>query len=241
MVTTPTKFYCGQNDTPVQLATFQTVSDGKKIVANAITDKGIETAEDATFATMADNISAIPIGPKITNSALSVTDSLRYKITLNNTIPPLYYWKGITGNEGNHVTLTVYPAYFSRTNNKLNTVWDSNSYGMYYGLNTEYTTYYDTTHYKGSVKFSSGGVISYTKVPAISIHTFEVVALTSYTATITMDVEPLTVTSGNSTHNLSWSNTKLEQSVRTIVFEISIPDSVTSGFTLQGSTTITLR
>ena len=56
MVTTPTKFYCGQNDTPVQLATFQTVSDGKKIVANAITDKGIETAEDATFATMADNI-----------------------------------------------------------------------------------------------------------------------------------------------------------------------------------------
>lgn len=63
MVTTPTKFYCGQNDTPVQLATFQTVSDGKKIVANAITDKGIETAEDATFATMADNIGKLDINP----------------------------------------------------------------------------------------------------------------------------------------------------------------------------------
>lgn len=63
MVTTPTKFYCGQNDIPVQLATFQTVSDGKKIVANAITDKGIETAEDATFATMADNIGKLTISP----------------------------------------------------------------------------------------------------------------------------------------------------------------------------------
>ena len=63
MVTTPTKFYCGQNDVPVQLATFQTVSDGKKIVANAITDKGVETAEDATFATMADNIGKLDINP----------------------------------------------------------------------------------------------------------------------------------------------------------------------------------
>lgn len=63
LVTTPNKFYCGQNDTPVQLATFQTVSDGKKIVANAITDKGIETAEDATFATMADNIGKLKLNP----------------------------------------------------------------------------------------------------------------------------------------------------------------------------------
>lgn len=36
------------------------VSDGKKIVANAITGKGVPTSETATFATMAKNISAIP-------------------------------------------------------------------------------------------------------------------------------------------------------------------------------------
>ena len=35
---------------------FQSVSDGKGKVAAAITDKGIETAADATFETMATNI-----------------------------------------------------------------------------------------------------------------------------------------------------------------------------------------
>ena len=38
------------------------VSNGKKLVANAITDKGIPTEEDATFATMAENISQIQSG-----------------------------------------------------------------------------------------------------------------------------------------------------------------------------------
>ena len=37
----------------------KSVSDGKTAVAGAITDKGITTATDATFATMADNISQI--------------------------------------------------------------------------------------------------------------------------------------------------------------------------------------
>ena len=38
---------------------FQSVSSGKTLVANAITDKGVSTATDATFATMATNISKI--------------------------------------------------------------------------------------------------------------------------------------------------------------------------------------
>ena len=37
----------------------KSVSDGKTLVAGAITDKGITTATDAAFATMADNISQI--------------------------------------------------------------------------------------------------------------------------------------------------------------------------------------
>lgn len=40
----------------------KSVSDGKSLVASAITDKGVETASDATFATMATNISAIETG-----------------------------------------------------------------------------------------------------------------------------------------------------------------------------------
>jgi hypothetical protein len=38
---------------------FQSVSDGKKSVANAITGKGVTTSTTATFATMATNISKI--------------------------------------------------------------------------------------------------------------------------------------------------------------------------------------
>lgn len=38
---------------------FQSVSDGKALVASAITDKGVTTASDATFATMATNIASI--------------------------------------------------------------------------------------------------------------------------------------------------------------------------------------
>lgn len=38
------------------------VSDGKALVASAITDKGVPTAQDAAFAQMAENISRIPTG-----------------------------------------------------------------------------------------------------------------------------------------------------------------------------------
>lgn len=41
---------------------FQSVSDGKSLVASAITDKGVETASDATFKTIANNISKISTG-----------------------------------------------------------------------------------------------------------------------------------------------------------------------------------
>ena len=49
---------------------FQSVSDGKSLVASAITDKGINTTADATFETMANNIANIQAvkttAPKIT-------------------------------------------------------------------------------------------------------------------------------------------------------------------------------
>lgn len=41
----------------------KSVSDGKTLVANAITEKGIETATDATFAVMAENISQLSSEP----------------------------------------------------------------------------------------------------------------------------------------------------------------------------------
>ena len=44
---------------------FQSVSDGKSKIAAAITDKGINTAADATFNTMSENISKIEAGSSI--------------------------------------------------------------------------------------------------------------------------------------------------------------------------------
>lgn len=45
--------------------TFQSVSDGKQLVASAITDKGIQTDATATFAKMASNINSIPTGATV--------------------------------------------------------------------------------------------------------------------------------------------------------------------------------
>ena len=42
--------------------TFQSVSDGKTLIAAAITDKGVATAATDSFSTMATNIAAIPTG-----------------------------------------------------------------------------------------------------------------------------------------------------------------------------------
>lgn len=50
----------------------KSVSDGKELVADAITEKGVETAADATFATMAENIGQITTGD-VVNLQESVT------------------------------------------------------------------------------------------------------------------------------------------------------------------------
>lgn len=46
---------------------FQSVSDGKALIASAITDKGVNTESDATFETMANNIAKI--SPAIVDTA----------------------------------------------------------------------------------------------------------------------------------------------------------------------------
>ena len=59
--------YIGNSsNSPVQLglkseidSCFQSVSNGKSLIASAITGKGVSTASDATFQTMANNINAI--------------------------------------------------------------------------------------------------------------------------------------------------------------------------------------
>ena len=57
---------------------FQSVSDGKAIIASAITDKGVETDATATFDTMAGNIMEI--------ESSGVDSNLIKKLTLINSV-----------------------------------------------------------------------------------------------------------------------------------------------------------
>ena len=59
---------------------FQSVSNGKALVASAITDKGIETEEDATFEIIANNISNIETGIDTSDGTAIASDILKDKV-----------------------------------------------------------------------------------------------------------------------------------------------------------------
>ena len=65
----------------------KSVSDGKTLVATAITDKGVDTAADATFAIMAENISQIETGGgELHGATISVTTSEENPTTITVTL-----------------------------------------------------------------------------------------------------------------------------------------------------------
>ena len=56
---------------------FLSVSSGKTLIAEAITDKGVETSATATFATMAENITAIPTGGAVGSLFRKITGAVQ--------------------------------------------------------------------------------------------------------------------------------------------------------------------
>lgn len=46
---------------------FQNVSDGKELIASAITDKGVYASDDETFEELSNKITLIPVGPPGSN------------------------------------------------------------------------------------------------------------------------------------------------------------------------------
>ncbi len=75
---------------------FTSVSDGKALVASAITDKGVETPPDATFSQMAENIGAITTGSSTEDATATPGDILAPKTAyvaggkVEGIIPTLY-------------------------------------------------------------------------------------------------------------------------------------------------------
>lgn len=65
-------------------AVFTSVSNGKAIIAEAITDKGIETSAADTFATMAENISEIETGTDVSDTTATAGDVLKDKQFYNS-------------------------------------------------------------------------------------------------------------------------------------------------------------
>lgn len=71
------------------------VSDGKTLIASAITDKGVATAQDATFAQMAENIGEISTGSDTSDATATSFDILAPKTAytavgkVEGTIPTL--------------------------------------------------------------------------------------------------------------------------------------------------------
>lgn len=84
---------------------FTSVSEGKSAIAAAITDKGVTTAADATFQTMADNVAAIESGGKTATVSLEGSGKLggviAYYLSENGA------FESAVGHDGNWQQFTI--------------------------------------------------------------------------------------------------------------------------------------
>lgn len=100
------------------------VSNGKNLIANAITGKGVATSSSDTFATMANNIESIvsvPSGTTIMlNESVSLTNGASKKYTINYDHYAMLYYVA-SGNNGAGYAYALY--LYNTTSTEMND-WD---------------------------------------------------------------------------------------------------------------------
>lgn len=107
---------------------FTSVSNGKALVASAITGKGIATSSDATFQTMASNIEKIQSVPDISNWNYRRSQSTS-RSTYSTTLPEgTQFAIAIISVEGNALTSGVIATY---SDNGSEIIINSQQYGSY--------------------------------------------------------------------------------------------------------------
>ena len=179
MLVNGSDFYCGNSSlNPLQLALksmipdvsgFATtselnslkssVSNGKSLIASAITGKGVSTDAGASFQTMANNIGAIPVGfSSVISSSTGTTTTMNYKgdndMTSYSKYAALYMDEG--RNYGYFCLILV-----DRASRSGYVAWAINDYHMNY----PYPTYgyfgpadlYNGKYYNDNFILSKGG------------------------------------------------------------------------------------
>lgn len=154
------------------------VSSGKALVANAITGKGVSTSTTAEFATMANNIKAIPTGfKKWSGTAVSVNDGRIYTYISGATVqqntitvttsfsPSLISCLGTTPDNNYFYEVT-----FNKGSDRVNT----NTIKMSFFNTSNASTY--TSNFRGTVINNGNGTYT-TYLPALQYgYTFNVIA-----------------------------------------------------------------
>lgn len=120
---------------------FQSVSNGKALVASAITDKGVSTSSSDSFSTMATNIRSIP------NQGGGITPSGTINITANGTVDVTNYATASINVEGTGDTTIV-------TTTNTNTLNKRGSKKLSFGVISDIHITTDTTN-SANVKFAN--------------------------------------------------------------------------------------
>lgn len=88
---------------------FTSVSNGKSEIASAITDKGVSTSADASFATMAENIGKISTGSNVAIGSARGYSATTITINWNLNFTPKFFIIGIMMNSTSG--MRHYPSY----------------------------------------------------------------------------------------------------------------------------------